>query len=360
MDKVTKVILCVIPTTICNLRCGYCYIAQRLEHYQGEQACFRYSPEETAKAYTQQRLGGPCYFNFCGEGETLLTKEIDKYIYEIVKEGHYVEIVTNMTVTPMVNKILAWEKELLERVTFKCSFHYLELLRRGLLEVFAQNVKNAWASGASANVEITPDDALIPHIQDVMAFSMEHFGALPHLTIARDDNNRHDYLTALSPEEYERTWSVFDSGFWRFKRQIFNVRRGEFCYAGMWSLFVDFATGAASQCYCSRIGQNIYDDLSSPIHFEPIGKCLDSHCYNGHALLTLGLIPGCTAVRYGDIRDRVRRDGSHWIQPQMLAFLNSKLEQTQKPYSSLQKGVFRGKLFARRAAASMKRRIFKV
>ena len=360
MDKVSKVILCVVPTSICNLRCRYCYIAQRPEHYQGEQACFRHTPEEIAKAFSRERLGGPCFFNFCGEGETLLTKDLDKYLYAVVQQGHYIEIVTNMTVTPMINKILAWERELLERVTFKCSFHYLQLLERGLLDTFAQNIKNVWAHGASANIEITPDDELIPHIDDVIKFSMEHFGALPHLTIARDDNNQRDYLTSLSAEEYERTWSVFDSSFWRFKREIFNVKREEFCYAGMWSLFVDFASGSASQCYCSRYSQNIYDDISAPINFMPIGKCRDYHCYNGHALLTLGLIPGFTTVGYGDIRDRVRPDGSHWIQPKMLAFLNSKLEQTQPTWSKAQFAVMELRMFARRVVRKVKRMLHKI
>ena len=71
-------------------------------------------------------------------------------------------------------------------------------------------------------------------------------------------------------------------------------------------------------------------NIDKPIDFVAIGKCKESHCYNGHMLLTLGCIPNFTSVRYGDIRDRVRADGSHWIQPKMLAFLNSKLEESNE------------------------------
>ncbi len=337
MDKMKRIILCAIPTSICNFRCRYCYLTHREEYFQGEQANIEYPPEYIAKALSKERLGGVCYFNFCADGETLLTKNIDKYIYEIVKEGHYAEIVTNMTVTPVLDKIFSWEKELLERVTFKCSFHYLQLIERNLLDIFAENVKRAWENGCSANIEITPDDELIPYIEDVKEFSMKHFGALPHLSIARDDKSKHDFLTSLSKEKYKEIWSRFDSDFWKFKLEIFNEKRNEYCYAGAWSLYINFATGSTIQCYCSRYQHNIYKDITKPIDFKAIGKCQDTHCYNGHALLTLGCIPNFTDIRYGNIRDRVRADGSHWIQPKMLAFLNSKCEESNELFSKAQK-----------------------
>ncbi len=340
MDKIKKIVLCNIPMSICNLRCRYCYLAQRDESFQGEQVHIKYSPEYIAKVFSKKRFGGTCYFNFCAAGETLLTKEIDEYIYAIVKEGHYAEIVSNMTVTPIINKILTWEPEILARVSFKCSFHYLQLLERGLLQTFAENVKNVWAHNCSANVEITPDDELIPHIDDVKKFSIENFGALPHLSIARDDRTGHDYLTKLSMEEYDRIWSQFDSGFWRFKRSIFNVKREEYCYAGAWSMYVNFVSGIAVQCYCgSKYTQNIYKNVNKPIKEIAIEKCGDTHCYNGHALLTLGLIPGFTDVGYGDIRDRERADGTHWLQPQLKAFFNSKLEESNPQFTEKEKKI---------------------
>ncbi len=340
-----KIILCAVPTSICNFRCRYCYLAQRDEYYQGEQANICRSPEYIAKAFSKERLGGACYFNFCADGETLLTKDLDKYIYEIAKEGHYIEIVTNMTVTPVLNKIFQWEPDILEHITFKCSFHYLQLVERGLLATFADNIKRAWAAGCSANIEITPDDELIPHIEDVKRFSMENFGALPHLSIARDDRVGHDFLTKLSKEEYIKTWSQFDSDFWKFKMTIFNQKRNEYCYAGAWSLYVNFATGNAVQCYCGGYLQNIYDNISKPIDFYAIGQCPDTHCYNGHALLTLGCIPKFTDVCYGNIRDRIRADGTHWIQPKMLNFLNSKCEESNTEFTDKDKKANKRRMF---------------
>ncbi len=338
MDKAKRIILCDLPTSICNLRCKYCYLTHQGGGYEGKQANIRYSPSYIAKAFSKERLGGVCYFNFCAKGETLLTKDIDKYIYEIIKEGHYVEIITNMTVTPVIDKILSWDKDLLERLTFKCSFHYLQLLEKNLLNIFAENVNKAWESGCSANVEITPDDELIPYIDDVKQFSMEHFGALPHLTIARDDSNGHDFLTSLSIEDYKNTWSQFKSEFWDFKMGIFNQKREEYCYAGAWSLYLNFETGYANRCYLSgRYTQNVYDDITKPIEFFPVGKCRDTHCYNGHVFLTFGCIAGFTDVGYGDIRDREKIDGTHWIRPQMKAFLNSKLEDSNDEFTEKEK-----------------------
>lgn len=364
MDKISKCILINVPTTLCNFRCRYCYLTKHKDicNKKQVQAEFLYSPEEVAKALSQKRLGGPCYINICGAGETLLSKDIVKYIYCLVKEGHYIEIVTNCSITKAVNDILSFEQDLLDRITFKCSFHYLQLKERNLLDVFANNIKNIWAHNCSANIEITPDDELIPYIDEVKEFSLKHFGALPHLTIARDDSKNHDYLTSLSIEEYDKVWSQFDSSFWRFKREIFNQYRKEYCYAGAWSLYVNLADGYTTQCYCSNYRTNVFKDIDKPIDFVAIGKCKEPHCYNGHALLTLGCIPNFTGIGYGNIRDRVREDGSHWIQPKMLTFLNSRLDETNKLFSKKEKRrnknkctLYRVKNFSRNILGKFKR-----
>lgn len=334
MDKIKRIILLNIPMSVCNFRCDYCYLSHRDECYQNKQPNFKFSPEHVAKALSKERLGGTSYINFCAEGETLLTKNIDKYIYELVKEGHYIEIVTNATVTPMIEKILAWDKELLKRIEFKCSFHYLELLKKGWLDRFAENIMKIWAAGCSANIEITPTDELIPYLDEVKCFSLDKFGALPHLSIARDDRTDNiDYLTDLSLDEYDKIWSQFNSSFWSFKKSIFKQKRREFCYAGDWLLQVDLENGNTKQCYRSRITQNIFEDLEKPIIFKAIGKCLEAHCYNGHALLTLGCIPNFTDVKYGDIRNRVKLDGTEWLHPELKSFFNSTLSESNQCYS---------------------------
>lgn len=324
--------------SICNFRCHYCYLSHRSEQYQGMQPKMRYTPDDFAKAFSLNRMGGACYMNFCAEGETLLTKDIDLYVHALVKIGHYAEIVTNLTVTKVLEKILLWDKDLLKRVEFKCSFHYLELKKKRLLNVFAENVHKIWDAGASANIEITPSDELIPYIDEVKEFSMKEFGALPHLTIARDDRTRGiEYLTSLSIEEYDSIWSTFDSAFWRFKKSIFGKKQNDYCYAGAWSVFVDFATGEASACYGKvKIG-NVIANPNKSFPQCAIGKCPIAHCYNGHALLSMGLIPNLNDVHYGDIRDRVTIDGRHWLQPELKDFFNCKLQESNTQWSAAKK-----------------------
>lgn len=335
MDKIKKLILFRIPMSICNFRCHYCYLSQRDVSFEGIQPEFRYTSEQVRYAMRKERIGGCAYMNFCADGETLLVKDIDLYVKTLIEEGHYAEIVSNMSINSTLDRILSWDHSLLSHLSFKASFHYLELRKKRLLDRFAENVKRAWKAGASVSIEVTPSDELIPYIDELKEFSMENFGALPHLTIARNDRTASiDYLTSLSMEEYDRTWSQFDSDFWRFKKSIFGVHQAGYCYAGAWSIYIDLTTGEAIPCYCGHKLYNVFVDPDKPIDCRPIGKCPIAHCYNGHALLTLGTIPGATKIRYGDIRDRERVDGTHWLQPELKAFFNTKLEESNETITS--------------------------
>ena len=358
MDQIKKMILVKIPTSICNFRCHYCYLAQRDEAYQGIQPEMKYSPAQVAKALSVQRLGGKAYLNFTADGETLLTKDIDQYVKAVVQEGHYAEVVTNLTITPMLERFLQWDPELLKRLEFKCSFHYLELKKRGLLKTFAENVHKIWGAGASANIEVAPSDELIPYIEELKEFSMEQFGALPHLTIARDDRTSGiEYLTALSDSEYERVWSQFDSDFWAYKRTIFGVKQTGYFYAGKWSAYIDLSTGYAAKCYFGKLCDDVFAHPEEPFPEDAIGACPIAHCYNGHALLTLGIIPGAAETRYGDIRDRVKMDGDHWLQPELKAFFNTKLEDQNQTDSAAVRSFKLSKYRFRKAAGKVYRKV---
>lgn len=335
-----KILLFKIPMSICNFRCHYCYIAQRPIHFQGIQPKFRYSPEEVVKALSMERLGGECFMNFCAEGETLLTQNLDMYVKALVKEGHYAEVVTNLTVSNVLDKYLSWNKELLKRLEFKCSFHYLELKKKGWLDRFAENVHKIWEAGASANIELAPSDELIPYIDEVKAYSLKNFGALPHLTILRDDRtNGIEYLTKMTEQEYDNTWKQFGSSFWEFKKTLFGQKQTGYCYAGAWSAYIDLTTGEATGCYgCVHLG-NVFKYPDRPFPSKAVGKCPIAHCYNGHAMLSMGLIPHLNNVRYGSIRDREKNDGGTWLQPELCDFFNEKLEDSNVEDSVLEKSL---------------------
>jgi len=304
----------------------------------------KYTPQEVAYAIRPERIGGLAYVNLCADGETLLVKNIDLYAREMAERGHYIEVVTNLTVTPVLNKFLSWPKEMLKHLEFKCSFHYLELKKNNKLELFAQNVKKIWEAGASANIEITPSDELIPYIHEVIEFSRSNFGALPHLTIARDDRTDDiTILSKLSDEDYEKTWSQFESEFWRFKRTIFGKYQNEFCYAGQWSVYADLTTGDSKQCYCGKYIGNIFENPEAPFPQTAIGRCPQAHCYNGHALLTLGLIPKRSDPGYGDLRDRETSNGQHWLRPQLRDFFNNRLKENNRELSEIEQSLILAK-----------------
>ncbi len=330
-----KMFLFSIPMSICNFRCSYCYLAQRPVHYEGVMPEYKYSPEQFGKAMSIERVGGPAYGNFTATGETLLMKDISKYIKAFVEQGHYAEIVTNLTATPIINEILSWEKDLRNCVEFKCSFHYLELKKKNLLDTFANNVHNIWAAGASANIEMTPSDDVIPYIDEIKEFCMKEFKALPHLTIARDDRTAGiDYLTSLDMDEYDRIWGEFSSDFWRFKKSIFGVKQKGFCYAGAWSYYIDLTTGEARQCYCGEKLGDIFEKPNEKLPEKPIGRCELPHCFNGHMLMAAGLIPNSSTVHYGDIRNRKMIDGNEWLRPDLLKVFNERLFETNDKLST--------------------------
>ena len=136
MDQIKRIINLFIPVTACNFQCSYCYIS----HFEGRRKNalpnFHYSPSHMAKALSKDRLGGPCYINVCGDGETLIPKEVPEIVHALLEQGHCVELVTNGTLSGRIDQILNVDPTFLSCLEFKLSFHYLELLRAGLLDNF--------------------------------------------------------------------------------------------------------------------------------------------------------------------------------------------------------------------------------
>ncbi len=344
MEKIKRAIYCAIRMSVCNFRCDYCYLAQRPSSFEGRQVNWRYPPEHIQRAFSRERLGGICYFNLCADGETLLVKDLERYVKAILAEGHFVEIITNLSIEQRLDALLGFlTSDELSRVSFKCSLHYLELKKRGLLHAFAANVQRVWESGASASVEIVGSDIYLPYIDEIKEYCLSNFGNYPHVTIARDDNDGRRLLTSLSPKEYYEVWGSFSSPFFDYKKTIFGVRRKEFCYAGMWSLYVDLETGESSQCYISNYSQNIFADVEKPIVWKPICRCRDSHCYNGHSFICVGLIPELTAPKYGsDMRNRYNAIAKkNWYNDRALSFYDTKMNETNPELNPIRKLGYR-------------------
>ena len=339
MEKIKRFIDIYVPVTTCTLRFHYCYITQH-RLFDGPLPVFKYSPQYVRRALSKERLGGTCLLNICGGGETLLAPQLVDYVRELLEEGHYVMVVTNATVSKRFEEIQKFPKELMKRLFFKFSYHYMELKEKGLLEKFFSNVCMMRDAGASFTLEATPSDELIPYIEEMQQEAIKYVGAVNHITVARDErvSGVLPILTSKSRTEYSKIWSVFHSSFFDYKMSIFGKKRHEFCYAGAWSLYLNLVTGDATQCYCSYFIQNIFEDISKKIIWRPIGNnCKELHCYNGHAFLTLGLIPELKAPTYGDIRNRRCQDGTEWLKPDMKSFMSTRLYESNKEYSSIKK-----------------------
>ena len=327
LDKIKKFIDCYIPITTCNFRCPYCYITQT-NRWNDALPEFKYSAKHVRKALSKERLGGTCLLNMCGGGETLLPPYIIELLKELLEEGHYIWVITNGSLNKRFEEISKFPKNLLYRLAFKFSFHYLELKRLNKLEDYVKNIKLMQDLGVSFSVEITPHDELIEYIDEIKEFSLKNFGALPHITVAREDNtNNKKILTKLSKEEYNKVWSQFNSEMFSFKLSTFLVKRKEFCHAGKWSYILDTGNGFLNQCYSNNQQQNIFENMK-PIKLKSVGrKCLEPHCYNSHAFLTWGNIPQLKTPYYYEMRNRIQSDGNEWLNPYMKEFCSHKLEE---------------------------------
>lgn len=322
-NRLIRYIDCNVPYYNCNLKCNYCYVRQ-INNFL-EYRPLWHSPAFISEALSFERLGGMAHINMCATGETMMTPGLIPVIKGLVNSGHYISIITNGTITKAFEQLLLQDMDL-SHIFVKFSFQYAELKRLGLLNVFVDNVKKVKAAGCSIAVELVPDDALIPEIPEIKEFSMEHFGALPHVTVPRD--NRVEELKILTDqplEEFRKTWD-FDSTMFDFKMSVLYEKRSEYCMAGKWSFSLNLETGDMWKCAGNPYMGNLYEDISKEIRWEEVGReCCSPYCYNGHAYLTLGLIKGLETPEYYAIRDRQTVNGVHWVTDTMKEVFTQRL-----------------------------------
>lgn len=311
----------------CNLSCEYCYIAQHSNDIKVEQSKknrrqYTYSLEYMFKALSVERLGGVCMFNLCSEGETLLSPNIYEITKGLLEQGHFVSIVTNATISKTIDKLLSLPSNLLERLAFKCSFHYLELINKHILEVYIKNVKKMKTKNVSYSVECVAYDGLVPYVEAIKELSLKEFGALPHILTGRSEKEKEKFIrldTNMPCSEYRRIWSDFESDLFEFQLSDFDkTYKDYFCYAGDYSGILDLDSGNFIPCAGNALKvTNFYSNIEEKIRFTPMGKscpldncfiayaynCLAGNCYNDN----------CTDYTFNDFRNRICEDGSQWI-----------------------------------------------
>lgn len=302
----------------CNLGCEYCYLGQHSRKISE----IPYSLEEIKKAFSYRRLGGACLVNVCSDGETLIHPRMPQIIKTLLEEGHYVMVVTNGTLKKSIEECLAIEEIFLKRLFFKVSFQYAELKKRNLIELVLENVEAIRKSPCSFTLEYVFDAQKADEIETVKQICEKRLGAVPHIAIPRDDRKySRGILSKYSWDNYQKVWDEigYESNFFAFKRQIFGKRYRGYCYAGERALWINMKTGYSYQCYGTPPLQN-FMDCKKPVRWLAVGShCPESHCYNCHALMAIGVAPYPESIKYkatyDEIRDRLCGDGGQWLKP---------------------------------------------
>lgn len=323
--KLVKFLDVSIPVYSCNLKCNYCYLAQNKTNLSGYEEIY-HNEKYIRYALSKKRLGGTAFINFCGAGETMLSRELLPIAKELVDEGHYIQIVTNATLSKKIKEFINSGIDL-SKVFFKCSLHYMQLKKNCLLDAFADNVNAIRKAGASITVELVPEDELVPYIDEIKKYSIINFGALPHISVARDESYE-DFriLSHYSIDEYINIWKTFESEMFEFKLRHLDSKRKYECMAGLWSGELNIATGELNKCLKNERLCNIYENLENGINFEKVGKsCCLPYCINNHAYISLGLIPDIKECTYADVRDRITDKQEHWLNSDIRNIFSQKL-----------------------------------
>lgn len=358
MDKIKRFFECLIPVTACNLECGYCYVIQR-DNRKMEIPNLKYSPEIIGKGLTVERLGGICYFSICGAGETLIPEDTVRITYELLKNGHYVNLTTNGTISKRIDKFLEFPKEFLLRLNFSFSFHYNELVRLNLIETFFYNINRVKEAGCSFVLQINLCDEYLDVWNDIKRICINRVGAPPQVAATRREHDLCSNVvlhTDLELDDYISKGREFDSPLFEFTMKNFNVRRTEFCYAGDWSGTLNFGTGVLTKCYGLK-GQDIFSDINKPIQFCAVGKCPSLFCMNSSHFLSLGVIPDLSTPTYAELRDR---KDVPWYNSTMQEFLNQKLSDNNNLYDKKRKLIVIVKSTLRNYGLILKRKLKRV
>lgn len=307
-----------LPVGVCNMRCSYCYIGQ----YGNRVKELQYNIADIKKAFSFQRLGGTVLISICSDGETLLHPLISQIIDVLLHEGHYVMVVTNGVLTGKIQELLNLQSGMLDRLFFKLSFHYEEMIRENVLHVFYKNIELLHRSLCSFTVEYTTDDVSLKNVQKFKDSCMENLKVLPHINMPRDERKvSFGILSKFSYMNYCKNWddAKFDSEFFLYRKQFFCKKYKDFCYAGHRYLWVNLGTGYSHQCYQTVPLQN-FMDWRKKIKWIPIGSnCLAAHCYVCYTFFTLGTTEtpsyGTYCPSYAEIRNRKDFHKRDWVKP---------------------------------------------
>lgn len=331
MEKFVKFIECNIPGKACNMKCSYCYVSQLNKISTKDVTHFTHSPEHIGYSLRKERIGGTAYINICGLGETLIPKDIIEIIYNILKQGHYVNVYTNGTLTKRFQEVANLPKSLLSHLSFSFSFHYLELIRLNKLDIFFKNFNYCKNLGCTVICNMVLDDSYLPHIKQIKELTLKEIGAYPQISLAKKANKDNNYSNLNKDiEKIHTIGKTFSSPYFDFTEKYYNYDRKKFCYAGKWSFNLNLANGNVSKCYSHPIELNIYENTECSIDFLPVGRnCISKSC-GGGLLLPMGIVPDIKTPTYAFLKNRAE---ANWYNKEYLHFLSQQLYENNIRYT---------------------------
>ena len=299
MDKVRYSITVYVEGNKCNLNCSYCYIKNARWDDEPEKIKLDYDIEQMIKAFDTKRIGGIAEITVIGSAETLIVDSIIPFVHGLLRQGHVVTVVTNATLEKRIKELVNIEKKYLKRLIVKASLHYLELVRLNLLDVYFSNIKYVIESGASCFPFIIISNDYLPYLDEISQKCMENLEIKPQCSPCNEvvDVDSILYDSKFNPEISEKLYEQIKKG---YDTRIFDAivenkkfdSQEHFCYAGMWSFGVDFATGKMSKCHNLPIDKNFYEDIEHFDLCEPVAcSCGIESCCLQYNFFSEGLLP---------------------------------------------------------------------
>lgn len=309
-----------VGVSACNLRCSYCYVRQQGKN-TGRVSPLGRPAVEVGRAFSRKRLGGRAFLYLYANGEPLLLPELVHVVRHLLEEGHYVAIVTNMTMHECISDLLRLPAELRERLVFFASLHYLELKRVNRLADFFRHIRMAAEAGCSWQVRLCLCPEYMEDLDEIRQACLRELGQLPLVAHLRESVS----LPVSVRQRLNEAARSFDSVLYDFQQSICDVPLKEFYHAGEWSAAVHLASGDVRACLCEPVRQNIYRDGAMPLVWEPVGrKCHAGWCMCGAHFLSWGVMPVFSCPSYAQM---FSRPGEHSFNERTLNVMRHKLEE---------------------------------
>lgn len=349
MEKIVKRINGMIHTSGCNLRCDYCYLSQSSYKNDGGVKALRYPLSTILRACSKERLGGTCMIEIIGDGETLLPNDVVDLICGLLKEGHYVLVISNGTLRERIHELLerAEEDGTLSHLLFSFSLHFLELEKRNLLEVFADNINYVRAKGVSFGISMVCGDNYIEAADRIHRFCDKELGGISlSVSAARKCDNTGNTIGVLSKDDketyFKKIRETFPSYNFEYISDFEKIDNRKFCYAGSWCFSVDFTTGIYTQCLRNPGPRhNFFEQLNYEMLIEPVGTgCRAPYCWCGWAKV-LNLIPG--QCGYIDLKEIASAPENRFMNKEALGASHANLAETNREYTDAEKETSRRK-----------------